>query len=196
MTRPFIVSTIYPPEDHELHDELLMHLAPLQRGGWLKILSKNDILPGGDQEDCFKIIERSNIVLVLMSSSFYKPVDFPLLESLVVHARQKDRQIMVSIILLRTCMFEADPILKDLPVLPQNGNDVSHSSWGGRDYAWKDVAYSIKKQINKIEHERLERIEGSVQIHGLDTARYLIISGYPQNRYRIWINRIKKFIYQ
>lgn len=194
MSQPYIASTIYAPEDSEMHSEFLRHLSPLQRSGWLKILSDNDILPGSlSLDESFKMIKQSSLVFVLLSSDFYNPANLLQLDPMVKCAMQKELPF-IYLILLKPLAYNMDPMWKDIPIMPRNGKEVIHSSWDTREYAWKDIAQSIAKVIYKFENERLARMEVSNEINSLRETRFLMMGSYiNNNRIKLWFNQFKKF---
>lgn len=64
--------------------------------------------------------------------------------------REKEGMIIVPII-VRDCLWQSEPVLKDLQALPTDGKAVIRFSeaTGDRDQVWTEIAQAIEKRAKE-----------------------------------------------
>jgi len=144
--KPVDVFISYAHKDEIYKDELIKMLSPLQDQGILKIWQDREIEPG---QEWFQAIRTAmnacDIALLLISSDFLdsrfiKGVEIPNLLK-----RRREEGLKVIPIIIRSCLWQSVPILKDLQALPKDGKPVaSFEGKDDKDRVWVDIATAIK----------------------------------------------------
>jgi hypothetical protein len=146
-SQPLKLFIIYAREDQPALLELKAHLRPLEQRGDLTVWYDGEILPGADWGEAIKAqLEAADIVLLLISSSFFTS-DYIEKEELkkALERHQKGEATVVPVI-VRPCVWNAHPEISALQVLPKDGKPVS--SWVEADEAWVDVARGIQRILD------------------------------------------------
>ncbi len=137
----------YSHRDEEFKDELVKMLAGLQRRGVIDAWQDRLIKPGAEWFNTIKqAINECDLALLLVSadfiaSRFINDEELPDL----LKRREKEGMIVIPII-VRDCMWQSEPVLKDLQALPKDGKAVIEFAKenGERDKVWKDIATVIE----------------------------------------------------
>jgi small GTP-binding protein len=138
----------YAHVDEPFKDELVTMLAGLQRSGVIDAWHDRRIEPGQDWLAAIKgSIADCDVALLLISpnfiaSPFVNDEELPdLLE------RRKAEGMVVLPIIVRDCLWQSEPILKDLQALPKDGKPIIsfQAATGERDQVWKQVSQAIEK---------------------------------------------------
>lgn len=135
----------YSHKDEALRDQLEAHLAVLKSQRLVEAWHDRRILGGdGFDEVIFANLERSNIILLLVSSDFLNS-DYcysrEMTRALELHEAGKARVIPV---ILRHCLWQSTPFGK-LQAAPRDAKPIT--SWPDKDEAMADVARMIAKAI-------------------------------------------------
>jgi hypothetical protein len=139
----------YSHRDETFKDELMTMLVSLERLSLIRIWQDRQIEAGDEWFDAIqKALNECNIALLLvsgyfLSSRFIQDHELPnLLE------RRKNSGLRVIPIIVRECLWQREPILKDLQALPKNGKPIN--SFSKRDQAWTEVAKAIENLATKM----------------------------------------------
>ena len=138
----------YARKDEPFKDDLIKMLAGLKRRGVIDTWDDRLIEPG---EEWFPAIKQAlnecDLALLLVSADFIAS-GFIYKEELPVFVdrRQQEGMTILSII-VRDCLWQSEPVLKDLQALPRDGKAVITfaEATGERDRAWMEVAKAIEK---------------------------------------------------
>ena len=123
MTPKIFIS--YSHKDEKFKDELVKMLAGLQRRGVIDTWQDRRIEPG---EEWFKAIKQAinecDMALLLVSADFIASrfINGEELPDLLKR-REKEGMIVIPII-VRDCLWQSEPVLKDLQALPTDGKPV------------------------------------------------------------------------
>ena len=142
----------YSHKDEKFKDEFVNMLAGLQRRGVIDAWQDRRIQPG---EEWFKAIKQAlnecDMALLLVSSDFIASwfINDEELPDLLKR-REKEGMIIIPII-VRDCLWQSEPVLKDLQALPTDGKAVITFSeiTGDRDKVWTEIAQAIEKRARK-----------------------------------------------
>lgn len=136
----------YAREDQAHFEDLLKHLAPLQRKGLIDSWHHRCVEPGGNLlQEIDTHLEEADIIAVLVSSDFLASKychDIELARSLARHAERSARVIPI---IVRPVDWRSSS-LAGLQPLPTAGRPVSR--WKDRDDAWVDVVHGIEHLVN------------------------------------------------
>jgi hypothetical protein len=152
--RPIELFYSYSHKDQKLRQKLDDHLSGLQQQGIIAGWHDGEITAGDDwsQEICDHL-DRADIVLLLVSSSFMSSKycnKIELQRAIVRHAAGRAKVIPV---ILRSCVWQ--PTLGKFQALPSTGTAVI--DWSNRDAAFTDIV----KGISKAAEELRENAKGS-----------------------------------
>jgi hypothetical protein len=146
--RPLKVFFSYSHRDDEFREELITHMAALQREGLVETWNDRQISGGKKWKGCIDDnLKTADIVLLLVSADFIRSRycwDIEMREALV---RQKRGETRVIPILLRECDWEIAPV-RDLNPLPAFGKAVT--DFTNRDAAWKAVVKGLRAVIAEL----------------------------------------------
>jgi small GTP-binding protein len=138
----------YSHQDEKFKDELVKMLAGLQRRGVIDAWQDRRIEPGAEWFPAIKqAINECDLALLLVSADFIASrfINGEELPDLLKRRQQEGMTVIP--IIVRDCMWQAEPVLKDLQALPTDGKAVITCSeaTGERDRVWKDIAQAIEK---------------------------------------------------
>jgi len=146
--KPVEVFFSYAHKDEELMNELREHLAELERRGMIKSWHDREIPPGGEWDgEILRYLERADIILLLVSSSFLASAYINMKELTRALERHERGEVRVIPVILRSCLWEDAPFAK-FQALPSNGKPIS--SWEDRDLAFTEVARGVREAAGNI----------------------------------------------
>jgi hypothetical protein len=140
----------YSHADELLRAELAKHLTPLKRSGLITTWYDREITAGGSLDaTIMNHLEEADIVLLLVSADF--------IHSEYCYSREMNRALerhahgscVVIPVILRACDWQSTPLGKILAT-PRDGMPVVQ--WQDRDEAFLDVAQSIRKAVEQMQH--------------------------------------------
>lgn len=146
----------YSHRDKELRNDLDDHLSVLKRLGAIKAWHDGMIHPGQElEEEIFTHLDTSQIILLLISSSFMAS-DFCFNQEMIraINRHNAGTARVIPIILRPVDNWQATQFGK-LKALPADGRPVT--SWLNRDEAFADVARGIGEAVREL-------IEGKTEI--------------------------------
>lgn len=130
----------YASKDQAAHNTLLSHLNVLKKEIPITLWSEADLMPGAEiQKETQAELQRADIVLLLVSNDSLNSEAYKNIQSQV---RASTTFVPV---LLRACMWESDPFLKDLKPLPSNRQYISQAD--DEDAAYTKIAQEVKKIV-------------------------------------------------
>ena len=138
----------YSHKDEALKNELLSMLAGLQRRGVIDIWQDRRIEPGSHWYKAIKTaMDECSVALLLVSRDFIASRFIQEEELFKLFARHVKDGLLVIPIIVRACLWQSEPFVKDLQVLPQDGKPViSFSSENGdRDEVWAAIGKEIER---------------------------------------------------
>ena len=140
-------------KDEILKDQVARFLVGMQRRGVIDEWQDRLIEPGDAWYPAINAINEFNLVLLLVSANFLASRfinDTEVLKSL--RRRQDERRRIIIPIILRPCMWNSEPMLKDLQALPRNGKPIITfaEETGERDQVWTDIAKDISRAVESL----------------------------------------------
>lgn len=146
MSNPVKVFITYSHKNTEAKDELITHLANLQRDGLISVWDDNEIVPGDKWRDAvFGNLAGADILLYLTSSA-----------SLASESCNKElaaalkANLRVIPIILEECDWLHHP-LSDFPVLPDKGKPIRASKHESR--GWQNVVEHLRSTVTRIQYQ-------------------------------------------
>jgi hypothetical protein len=138
----------YSHRDEEFKEELITILAGLVRQKVIDSWQDRRITAGDDwfNEIC-KAMENCDIAVLLISSHFIASPFIQQIELTRLFQRRLEEGLRVVPIIVRPCLWQSEPAIKKLQVLPKDGKPViSYSQNNGeRDQVWTDIGKVIEK---------------------------------------------------
>jgi hypothetical protein len=147
--RPLNVFISYAHKDELFKDDLLTVLKPLERRGILDIWHDRTIEEGDEWRRDIKTAMRTCDMALLFISKHFLASPFIQDEELPhLLQRRKDEGLRVVPIIISPCLWQSEPVLKDLQALPTDGKAVITFSQenGERDQVWADIASLIERR--------------------------------------------------
>jgi hypothetical protein len=140
----------YSHKDRELKKLLEEHISPLRRAGRIEITWSDDALTVGTEFDPVirEELEKANIILLLLSSSFFNSDYCWNIERRRAFERHDAGEARAVPVLLKPCHWKVPPIDK-YTVVPRNLQAVS--IWPNQDEAFAEVITEIDRVINEME---------------------------------------------
>ena len=146
-----VVFFSYSHDDEELRNELEKHLSQLKHEKLITSWHDRRIVPGSEFVDAIdENLERADIVLLLVSSSFLASKYCYDIEMKRALERHKEGSARVVPVILRNCEWQAAPFGK-LSALPTDGKPVVR--WRDRDDAFAEIATSIRRLVDDLQDE-------------------------------------------
>ncbi|RSV29457.1 toll/interleukin-1 receptor domain-containing protein [Sphingomonas sp. ABOLH] len=148
MTTGFIS---YTHADTALKDQLVQHLAPLQREGLIDIWHDGMLRPGEHLDPAVQAaLSASDLVILLVSAAFIASEYCYEQEMMRAFARQRDGTARVVSIILRPCQWKGVPVgddqaLSEFVALPKDGKPVI--SWPDTDTAFDNAVGAIREML-------------------------------------------------
>lgn len=138
----------YSRSDDELKSELLKHLDPLYRMGWVEVWHDREIDPGTEWDrEISEHLEAADLILLLVSVDFINSTYCYDIEMETAMERHDNEDARVIPVILRSCLWEHTPFAK-LQALPQDAKAVA--AWSDRDEALANVAAGIRRVVESI----------------------------------------------
>lgn len=148
MTTGFIS---YTHADTALKDQLVQHLAPLQREKLIDIWHDGLLRPGEHLDPTVQAaLAASDLVILLVSAAFIASEYCYEQEMMRAFARQRDDKARVIAIILRPCQWKGVPVgdgqsLSEFVALPKDGKPVV--SWLDTDTAFDNAVGAIRDML-------------------------------------------------
>lgn len=139
----------YTHKDEKFKDELLTVLAELENQRVIKVWQDRRIEAGSDWREAIQnAMKTCKIAILLISSNFLaspfiRDEELPkLLESRI------EKGLKVVPIIIRPCMWQDNPVISSIQVLPKDGKPVISfpKSNGRRDQVWVEIAQAIRRK--------------------------------------------------
>ena len=168
----YLVRSIYivhAAADTSARDKLIKTLRPYQG---IQVRHKDSIMPGQNrQEGVFALLDRADVILFLVSSDFLGEDCSQ--DPILAHAyRQRARANALLVpVLLRPCLWEHEQAIKDLQMLPLNGQFLSQ--WPDQDAAYRNVAKELVALVEKLEGGISDSQEFPIFVKYFDKKRWL-----------------------
>lgn len=141
----------YTHADEGLKEQLVRHLAPLQREGLIDIWHDGKLRPGEHLDPTVQAaLAASDLVILLISADFIASEYCYEQEMLRAFARQRVGKARVVPIILRPCQWKGVPIgngetLSEFVALPKDGKAVT--SWPDNDTAFDNAVGAIRDML-------------------------------------------------
>ena len=138
----------YSHGDEGLKNELLKHLDPLRRMGWIEAWQDREIDPGAEWDrEISEHLESADLILLLVSVDFINSTYCYDIEMETAMELHDNEDAVVVPVILRSCLWEHTPFAK-LQALPQDAKAVA--AWTDRDEALTSVAAGIRRVVESI----------------------------------------------
>lgn len=142
----------YSHKDEDFKDELVTMLASLQRRGIIDAWQDRCIEEGDEwYQDIQDAMTDCELAILLVSANFLASRFIQDEELPKLLKRRSEKDLRVVPIVVKQCMWQSEPVIKDLQVLPRDGKPVITFSKenGDRDQVWTDIAKAIEKRARK-----------------------------------------------
>lgn len=149
MTSPLKVFISYSHKDEEFKDELVTMLASLQRRGIVDAWQDRRIEEGDEwYQKIQDAMNDSDLAILLVSANFLASRFIQDEELPKLFKRRIEGGMRVVPIIVKQCMWQSEPVIKDIQVMPRDGKPVITFSKdnGDRDQVWTDIAKAIEKR--------------------------------------------------
>lgn len=137
----------YSHKDEIFKDELVTLLAGLQRRGIVDAWQDRRVEEGDEWNRSIQnAMNDCDLVLLLVSADYLASRFIQNEEQPKLLQRREEMQVRVIPIIVRPCPWRGEPVLKDIQVLPENGEAVITFSkeTGQRDRIWTEIADVIE----------------------------------------------------
>ena len=144
VTRIFIS---YSHKDESFKDEFVTMFAGLQRQGRIETWNDQRIIPGEEWLSAIQsAMENCTLVILLISPDFIASTFNQTKELVYLLKRRIEEGLYIVPIIIRPCLWQNEPVLRDLQGLPKDGMPVVSFSKdnGARDQVWADICKSIE----------------------------------------------------
>jgi formylglycine-generating enzyme required for sulfatase activity len=154
-SKPLKTFIIYARKDESFKNDLMLHLkGTLVSTGHLQVWQDGDILPGEEWEKKIEQqIEAADLFLVLLSIHSLTS-DFIQQKELVKALQKKSRIVPI---LVRSCLWQHNPVFAGLQGLPKNMKPVS--SFTDQDDAWTEVMEKLHEMVEAFRKEGNKSVE-------------------------------------
>ena len=151
--RPLRVFISYAQEDEEFKDKLITTLASMQRRDVIDAWQDRRIEAGDEWYQAIQdAMNECDLALLLVSmdflaSRFIQDEEIPRLLQL-----RREKGMRVIPVIIRDCMWDSEPVLKDLQALPKDGEPVITfpEDTGERDKVWTESAKVIERRAKEL----------------------------------------------
>lgn len=143
----------YSHKDEVFKDELVIMLTGLQRQNIIDTWQDRRIEAG---ENWFEAIQNAmqecEIAILLVSSDFIASRFIQEEELSKLFQRRVDEGLLVIPIIVRACLWQSEPIIKDLQALPKDGKPIISFSKenGDRDHVWMEIGNKINSIVSHL----------------------------------------------
>lgn len=137
----------YAHEDELFKDALVTMLAGLQRRGVIDAWHDRRIEEGDEWRASIEAaMNRCDLALLLVSSDFLASRFIQDHELPRLLQRRMEQGLRVVPVIVRPCLWQGEPVLRDLQVLPRDGKAVITfpADTGERDQAWVDICAAVE----------------------------------------------------
>ena len=149
MTSPLKIFISYSHKDEAIKDELVTMVAGLHRRGIVDTWQDRRIEAGDEWNQSIQdAMNECDLALLLVSADYLASRFIQEEEQPKLLQRREDLQLRVIPIIVRPCLWQSEPVLKDLQALPQDGKAVITFSKtnGKRDQVWVEIAAVIEQR--------------------------------------------------
>jgi formylglycine-generating enzyme required for sulfatase activity len=150
---PLKTFIIYARADAAFKNELLLHLHPFVENGLIQKWVDSDLLPGEDWEKRIEQeLEAAHLVIMLVSADALSSEFIRKKELKTAIEKKRAGSARVIPVLVRDCMWELNPDIAELQLLPRgdNGRIQGVAAWLSRDSAWTGVCKELHQLIQEI----------------------------------------------
>jgi hypothetical protein len=140
----------YSHKDEPFKDELVTLLTGLQRRGIIGAWQDQRIEPGSEWFDLIiKAMEECEMAILLVSPDFIASRFIQEKGLAHLFRRRIEEGLQVVPIVVRSCLWQDEPVIGSLQILPKNGKPVISFSKenGDRDQVWTDIGIAIESIV-------------------------------------------------
>jgi len=146
---PLKIFISYSHKDETFKDELITMLAGLQRRGIVDAWQDRHIEAGDEWNKSIQdVMNHCDLALLLVSADYLASRFIQENEQPKLLQRREEMRLRVIPIIVRTCPWQSEPVLKDLQALPRDSKAVItfRKENGERDQVWTDIATVIENR--------------------------------------------------
>jgi len=150
-----VVGIISAPQDRELRDQLVAHLAVLVQAGMLRVWHEGCVGAGDDYRAVLTHgLDQARLIVVLISADLFasEQLDPDLLRAL---QRQQSGHTIVMSVVAKTCLWDASP-LSAQSVLPVGRKRIT--AWKDRNAGWTAVVAAIRNWLLGNDDQKKPRV--------------------------------------
>lgn len=151
---PVKVFISYAHRDNEFREKLLEMLKGFMDREVIQVWQDRQIEPGDDwYEDIQSAMKTCQMAILLVSQYFLNSEFIQREEVPVLLQKRKKEGMRVVPIIVRPCLWQDDPVLSTIQVLPKDGKPVIRFpvANGRRDQVWVDIAQSIGRRARALQ---------------------------------------------
>jgi small GTP-binding protein len=146
---PLKIFISYSHKDKTFKDELVTMLAGLQRRGIVDAWQDSRIDAGDEWHTSIQdAMDACDLAVLLVSPNYLASRFIQEEEQPKLLQRRRDVELRVMPIIVRPCLWQSEPVLKDLQALPGDNKAVIKFTKrnGARDQVWTDIATVIENR--------------------------------------------------
>jgi len=154
---PIKVFISYSHRDSRFRDELMDMLSILIRQKVIDVWHDREIAAGASWYRAIRSAMNKSDMAILLVSQYFLNSEFIQREEVPVLLKQRKGQGMRVIpIIVRDCLWEDDPVISKIQVLPREGRPIQTFpiANGHRNKVWKEVAQSIRRRAKNLQQKR------------------------------------------
>ena len=175
------ISLFFSQSDHHVLKKILSHISILKNSRDVELVTRNDILPGENVDiQTKKILENSDIILLILSSSFlnseFLPTSVLYKETIRI---LKTRNTLIIPIIAKVCAWNLIPRIKQLSPLPAAHLAIKSKKWDNYDEPYLIITKKLKLLIDKLRRAKFEKyrsdflanVSSTLEISGHSTSK-------------------------
>jgi len=154
---PIRVFISYSHRDSNFRDELMDMLSILVRQKLIDVWHDRKIEPGTKWYRAIRSAMKSCDMAILLISPYFLNSEFIQREEVPTLLKERKKQGMRVIpVIVRDCLWEDDPVISSIQVLPREGRPIQTftKANGHRNKVWKEVAQSIRRRAKSLQQRR------------------------------------------
>jgi len=146
MSQPLVFIS-YAHEDEQEKDALFAHLGSLQREGWIKTWSDDQISAGADwNESTHQAISQAKVAILLITANFLNSEFLIENEVPALLSRQEAGELVVFPVIVRACAWKTISWLQKMKVRPKDGYPI----WGSNGCYVDEHLTAIVEEIIQV----------------------------------------------
>lgn len=153
--RPLRLFIACSSKDRELKDQLIAHLQVLVAIGAIDLWDADIVPPGAETlENEDRAFEEADVAIILVSSDFLAADRVQTVNIEKLFDRGKRRTLQIIPVIVRACLWDAHPLLRELKPLPHSQKAIASYQGNDRDQVLSEVAAEIARRVGNVLGDR------------------------------------------